>query len=514
MKILPISIQNFEKLHRKNAIYVDKTALIHQLVTTGSSYFLSRPRRFGKSLLLSTFKCLFEGKKQLFHGLWIEPHWDWSKKNPVIHLSFASLDYQNMPLGAAISESLTEIAETEGLTLVRKSYKTQFIELIKKIHQKYQQQVVILIDEYDKPIIDYLENTQLTKAKKNQAILKTFYSGLKDLDNSLEFLFITGVSKFSRTSLFSDLNHLKDLTLVNKYATLLGYTQAELEFYFEDYLKQATQQLNLSSEALLSKIKVWYDGYSWDGQRHLYNPFGTLNFLDSGQFKNYWFETATPTFLLEQMKKHEVFEVENVKVDDSVMAKYDLENLELIPLFFQTGYLTIQSLEEDIMILNYPNKEVRDSMYKFLLNRMAPSPMTSSLGVALPDLKGAFERGNLTRVRSIIDTMLAGLPYHTFEKSSEGLYHGLIHIFFNFLGTIMRSEAHGAMGRADVTVETDTDIYLFEFKIKATSKIAFDQIVENDYAGKHRASNKSITGIGVNFDTTKKKCEDWVIERL
>ena len=342
MKNLPLGIQSLQQLRDKNCIYVDKTQLIHQLVTTGSYYFLSRPRRFGKSLLISTLKCLYLGKKDLFEGLWIEDKWDWSKTNPVIHLSFDAVDYQGLGLSAAISEVLQKSAKEYGITLLKTTLKSQFEELIESLSRQYGK-VVLLIDEYDKPIIDYLENDKIEQAKAHRLVLRDFYSVLKSLGTHLELVFITGISKFSKVSLFSHLNNLTDITIHPDYAALTGYTQVELEFYFEEYLQICTKSLKISREELLSNMKIWYDGYTWDGETEVYNPLGTLNFLSARLFKNYWFSTGSPEFLIEQMRKHNRFDVENSIVDSAILDKYDIENLALIPLLFQTGYLTVMS---------------------------------------------------------------------------------------------------------------------------------------------------------------------------
>jgi hypothetical protein len=272
MKNLPIGIQTLSEIRRKNGIYVDKTELVHQLVTTGKYYFLSRPRRFGKSLLISTLKSLFLGQKDLFDGLWIEDKWDWSHTNPVIHLSFDSVDYQGLGLEKAIIRELAACAEDYSIVLKETTLKTQFKELIDSLSAQYGK-VVLLIDEYDKPIIDYLEDTKIEQAKANRLILRDFYSVLKHADNELELVFITGISKFSKVSLFSHLNNLTDITIHPDYAALTGYTQAELEFYFEDYLQKCTKSLKISREELLSNMKIWYDGYTWDGETEVYNQF-------------------------------------------------------------------------------------------------------------------------------------------------------------------------------------------------------------------------------------------------
>jgi Predicted AAA-ATPase/PD-(D/E)XK nuclease superfamily len=515
MKMLPIGIQTLSEIRVFDGIYVDKTQLVHQLVTRGKYYFFSRPRRFGKSLLISTLKSLFLGQKHLFEDLWIAPKWDWSKTNPVIHISFDAVDYQGVGLEGAMHQELYACAKKYNIILPAKTLKSNFTFLIATLSEKYGG-VVILIDEYDKPIIDYLETDTLAQAQANRLILRDFYSVLKNADEHLRFVFITGISKFSKVSIFSHLNNLQDITLSEDYATLAGYTQQELEFYFDDYLKIIAAKLNLSREALLDNMRVWYNGYSWDGISKVYNPFGTLNFLSRKVFTNFWFATGSPNFLIHQMRKHNLFNIENSVVDSTLLEKYDLENLALIPLLFQTGYLTVKKIDEMTgdLVLDYPNKEVRQSMYAFLIDDIAQNPLRFHTGRTIQDIQAAFLARNLVRVRAILNSILADLPYQTFQNQSEGLYHGLIHLIFSYLGMFINSEVHSSHGRADVVVQTLTDVYIFEFKFNKTAKEGLEQIKEAGYADKYRILPKQITGIGANFDAKARAINEWVEEIL
>ena len=511
MKNLPIGIQSLIKIKEKNCIYVDKTQLVQQLLNGGSYYFLSRPRRFGKSLLVSTFKELFKGNKAVFEGLWIEDKWDWTKTNPVLHFSFDDMDYLGMGLADAISYELKEKATSFGLTLEAPTFKTQFKELLRKLNAKHGK-VALLIDEYDKPIIDFLEKQTIDTAKENRLILREFYAVLKNADEDLTFVFITGISKFSKVSIFSHLNNLNDITLDKNYATLTGYTQQELEFYFDEYLDACMKSLDMNREELLEKIKIWYDGYSWDGNTEMYNPFGTLNFLSKKQFKNFWFATGSPNFLIKEIKKHNRFDVENVVTNSALLEKYDIENLELIPLLFQTGYLTVKksdSMTGDL-VLDYPNKEVRESMYQFLIDDIAKNPYRLHTGRTIQELNQAFIQKDLLQVRTIINSIIADLPSQVFEKQTEGLYHGLIHLIFSYLSMFAQSEVHSSRGRADAVVQTLTDVFIFEFKFNKTAKEGLNQIYHRKYADKYCASNKTITAIGVNFNSAERLIDDWV----
>jgi Predicted AAA-ATPase len=307
-KILPIGRQSFKDLIKSNCLYVDKTQHIHRLCTHDKMYFLSRPRRFGKSLFLSTIHELFAGSEDLFQGTWIYDKWDWTQKNPVLHISFLSVAYETQGIEIGLRQYLMDIYEQYGFENESVAdIKTLFSNPIKKLYKK-SGQVVILIDEYDKPIIDHLEKNAIDKAKANQEVLGLFYGALKDMDEYIRLLFITGVSKFTKVSLFSKLNNLNDLTLHQDYATMLGYTQEELEVNFEEYIDDVQKEFPENSrQELLEDIKIWYNGYSWDGKNTLYNPFGILLFLSNRDFQSHWFATGTPTFLIKKMEEQNFF---------------------------------------------------------------------------------------------------------------------------------------------------------------------------------------------------------------
>jgi hypothetical protein len=391
MKNLPTGIQTLSKLREENYIYVDKTQIVHQLVTTGSIYFLSRPRRFGKSLLISTLKELYQGNKSVFEGLWIENHWNWSKSNPVIHFSFDNMGYIELGLMDTLKFSIKEKAREFEVELEQTDLKGSLKELLEKLSKKHGK-VVFLVDEYDKPIIDFLENSKIEQGKANRDVLREFYGVLKSSEEYLQFVFITGISKFSKVSLFSHLNNLHDITLSPIYSTLTGYTQKELENNFDDYLIEIEHKLQITRETLLQQMKIWYNGYSWDGVNRVYNPFGTLNFLSNKVFQNFWFTTGSPKFLIDQMRDKVVYDVENTIVDNIEFESYDLDNIGLIPLLFQTGYLTIKELDvmTGEMVLDYPNKEVRESMYHFLIADLSRNPRRTATGRTIQDINKAL----------------------------------------------------------------------------------------------------------------------------
>lgn len=515
MKDLPIGVQTFAKIRGNNYVYVDKTEFVYRTASKQGNYFLSRPRRFGKSLLINTFKELFLGNEILFQGLWIYDKWDWSKNYPVIHLSFDAMDYIDLGLDGAISYEINQLAEKEGIQLLSKSYKTQFKELLTKLHEK-KGKIVLLIDEYDKPIIDFLEKIELSVAQKNQKILKNFYAVLKSSEDYLQFFFVTGVSKFSKVSIFSDLNHITDLTLHPDFTTALGYTQKEITIYFEDHLQAAQEKLAMSRTVLLEEMRLWYNGYSWDGVNKLYNPFGILNFFDQKWFLNFWFSTGLPTFLYKVMRERLVFDVENSKTNVSELEKFDINNLDLVPLLFQTGYLTIKSMNRDTreMVLDYPNNEVRESLYHFMIDHIAKNEHRSGAGITNKDLLKAFQAADLNRVKELLNALLSGLPSEAYDKKSEGLFHGLIHFIFQLLGMFIQSEVHSSKGRADSVVVTSTHIFIFEFKFNRSAEEALTQIKSKQYADKYRIDNKIIIGIGVNFLSKDKEINGWETEVL
>ncbi len=516
MKRLPISIQTFEKLREQDCIYVDKTNFVYEVAQATGSFFLSRPRRFGKSLFLNTLKSLFQGKKELFQGLWIYDKWDWSKTNPVLHFSFDKTD--NKILEISILGNIEDYAKKFEVSLINEGIKNRFQELIEKIHKQHGG-VVILVDEYDKPIIEFLEFEEdgiYTKAIENQKIMKQFYSVLKSSEEYLRLTFITGVSKFTQVSIFSDLNHLRDISLDKKFANIVGYTQEELEENYAEHLEEVRKEEEVSQEELLEKVKLWYNGFSWNGKNTLYNPFGILNFLENMSFRNYWFSTGTPTFLLKQMKKRNMFQVENTTIDRMDMESYDINNLAPIPLLFQTGYLTVKSIDRStgMYLLDYPNQEVRQSMYRFMIDGLAPNPQRYSTTNTMLEIVKAFSNNDLDKIRSIISAFLADLPSEVYDKQSEGLYHGLLHFIFSLLGVYIKSEVHSYKGRADSIVETATHIYIFEFKFNRSAAEAIQQIKDNQYADKYQNSGKKIIGIGANFKTDEKEIKGWEVQEF
>lgn len=502
---LPIGIQDFRVIRQGAYLYVDKTEIIHRLIESGKYFFLSRPRRFGKSLTLSTIKELFRCQRELFKSLWVENHWDWETKYPVVHLSFSSIGHKELGLEKAIEIALREAGDTFGITLQKEGISQLLEELIKKL--SHINQVVLLIDEYDKPIIDYLDD--IPRAKANQQILKAFYSVVKDADPYLKFLLITGVSKFSKVSIFSELNNLTDLTIHPKFSTLVGYTQSELEHYFEEGIQELREEMEKESTGIVDSIKAWYNGYSWDGKHFLYNPFSILSFFDTGQFQNFWFSTGTPTFLIQLLKERNFYQLEATEVGYTAFDSFDLENIDTYSLLFQTGYLTIKDVEPfGLYRLDYPNREVKDSMLQYLLAGFRHSSYAKSTPIVL-QLRKAFLKNDQELIVDIINSLFKAIPSHIFIKEKEAYYHSVVYLVFQYLGQFIDAEAHTSDGRIDALVQTDTHIYLIEFKLDQSAEAALEQIRRKGYADRFLTAGKVVVGMGINFSSQTKSIEGW-----
>lgn len=368
MKKLPIGIQSIEKIIKDGYVYVDKTALIYQLITEEPYYFLSRPRRFGKSLLVSTLKAIFTGNKELFKDCQIYlTDYKW-EKHPIIHLDFTQIPTDSPEqLEVALKEILESIAKSYNIPMSGSSLQLQLANLIRELSK--QNQVVFLVDEYDKPLIDNLSRLDIAAA--NRDLLRGFFGVLKGLDDHLKFVFVTGVSKFSHVSLFSGINHLKDITINPKYATLLGYTEEEITLFFKEHLANIAQKQTKTCQELTKLMQYWYNGYGFSREKAtVYNPFSTLLFLENGEINNYWFQTATPTFLINVIKKqtYPLDQISGIQVGDTIFNNHDLEKISLISLMWQTGYLTIKSYDPSTRLyyLDYPNEEVKVSFLEYL----------------------------------------------------------------------------------------------------------------------------------------------------
>ena len=517
MKDTTTSVYNFEKLRREGYLYVDKTEYIWQLINpAGESYFLSRPRRFGKSLTVSTLKAVFEGKKELFKGLAIyDKPYDW-KQHPIIHLDMNGRDFSTLEkMEERFRQMLMEQAAVNGVTLKAGASDTMFHELIKTLHDKGGD-VVLLLDEYDKPILN-----NISKENRSEFLdaLKVFYSVIKEKSGMLRLAFITGVSKFCHVSLFSDLNNLTDITMNAKYATMLGYTQSEFEFYFADRIEQTAKLLNMPKEQLLPEIKAWYDGYRFEETAEsVYNPVSLASFFgNGGKFNNYWFSTGTPSFLLELVKKTR-FDFDNALTKPvSAMAfnAFEIDKIDPLTLLLQTGYLTIKSMVKKYNMpwywLDFPNREVSFSFNTSLVNAYTRKSDNSIVNFC-EQLADAMDSGDVKQLRKTMEVFFAGIPYDVHHKN-ESNFQNIFFALFRLLGYYIKAESQTNDGRIDAVAETEKFVFLFEFKLDKDDT-ALSQIKEKKYFRQYELSQKKIFLNGVAFDTETGRIADWQTEEV
>jgi hypothetical protein len=510
MKKLPIGIQTFENLINEGYAYVDKTRFIPELAEQGKYYFLSRPRRFGKSLFLSTIKSAFEGKKGLFEGFYLYDKWEWSCKNPVLHISFGSGVMRSVgDLRIRFNSILEDYINSNNLKTSKNDPREIFLELIKLLYQKYKQGVVVLIDEYDKPILDNIDNTKLASDIREE--LKDYYSVLKDSDQYIRMVFITGVSKFSKVSLFSGLNNLEDLTIRPEFSSICGYTRAELESVFADRLKGLD----------INKVMTWYNGYSWLGEK-VSNPFDILLFLKTKTFSNYWFETATPTFLIKLIEayRYPVPELNELKVGEKLLGSFDVDRIEVETLLFQTGYLTIKSLETlggmRRYTLGYPNQEVRQSLADYILTFFTKTTVDQERNAFA--LYEALEANDFDRMHQLFHAFFASIPSEWYKKNQtanyEAYYASIVYCYFAALGLDVHPELHSNKGRLDMVVKFGKRVYVIEFKVieQSGSDQALKQIKTKGYA--EQFAGQEVYLVGVEFSSEERNIVKFEWETL
>lgn len=509
MKKLPIGIQDFRQLRQGGYLYVDKTEHIHRLIDTGKYYFFSRPRRFGKSLLISTLRELFLASRELFGGLWIEQRHDW-RAYPVIHLSFNNLGYKEIGLVEALRLRLDKIAAEHGLTLSTPGITLAFQELIETL--AVNGPVVLLIDEYDKPIIDYLDD--LPQVSKNREVLKSFYSVIKEADPFLHFVLITGVSKFSKVSIFSDLNNLEDITISEQFNALAGYTQADVEKYFAERIDAMVDAGYESREALLAHVREWYNGYNWTGPDRLYNPFSILNFFKSRQFRNFWFATGTPTFLIKLLREGWHYQLENLDAGSVLLDSLQVENPDYRALLFQTGYLTIvEQPFPELYVLDYPNREVKASLLQYLMGAFAQQREADSLPTVVR-WKEALEAADLPGFFKLIDSLYAAIPERIFREKIEATYHSVLYTALSLLGFYIRCEVATGEGYADAVIETASHVYVMEFKVGHSPAEALEQVRSRRYLAAYQSDPRIVLAVGVSFSTEFKGVAGWEVETV
>lgn len=509
---LPIGIQSFQKIRTEGYAYVDKTRFIASLVNNGTYYFLSRPRRFGKSLLLDTIDHAFSGKREYFSDLYLhtpEAGWDFLQIFPVVRIS----------LGQRINRNATELCEylTHILAGEAGRYNVhhdrslspgfQLDLLIKNLYRKYQMPVVVLIDEYDKPILDAIEDTETIRIMRDE--LKSFYGILKDLDPYLKFVFLTGVSKFSKTGIFSGLNNLDDITLDPRYSDICGYTQYDLEHVFVDYLTDFSP----------NDIKDWYNGYSWSGQT-VYNPFDILMLFSKKMYRSYWFETGTPSFLIRLWQKNLRFpgDFDNLIAGEDLLSSFDVDNIRVETLLFQAGYLTIKEWTSDPVrgfqcTLGYPNIEVKTSLNLLFCQSLSGFPVSEMRNRLFEILDSEKGEG----LSELLHSFFASIPFEWYRKnhlsSFEGYYASIMYTFFASLGYRVVAEDTTNLGRIDLTVITSRTVWIFEFKVKTkgvTGNIhPLEQIRKKGYSDKYHAKGLKIREIGIIFDPDTRNITEW-----
>ncbi|HMV79650.1 MAG TPA: AAA family ATPase [Leptospiraceae bacterium] len=496
MKPLPIGIQTFRKIIDGNYLYIDKTRQIYQMIKNPSgAYFLSRPRRFGKSLTLSTLEEIFLGNRELFRGLWIyDSEYSW-RKHPVIRFDF-SKQKANEPeaLIRFIISELNLIAEKYNLALTETDYYSQFQELIIKLGKT--EKVVILIDEYDKPIIDHLEDTEL--AVRMREVMKGFFTVLKGNDEYIRFLLLTGVSKFSKAGVFSNLNHLTDITLNDAYSSLVGITEDELKNGFSEYISDLAKKEKKTEDETLNTIREWYNGYRFSAEGvPVYNPFSTLLLFEQKRFEHQWFETGTPEFLEKLMLKnnYDIMEIP-LKTEALGFSSYEVDDLSLTPLLLQTGYLTIKdyNAEDGIYTLDYPNFEVKKAFLTYFIQKFRRKESPGSLIIKLTD---AFQDENLEKCIEVLREIFAGIEYDL-HIPQEKYYQTLFYLTFTLLGFRINTEVKTNLGRIDAVIESKS-IYIFEFKFSGTKEEALAQIRNKKYYEKYLNKGKDIYLVGAEF---------------
>ena len=534
---LPIGIQSFKDLREKGFLYVDKTEYLFQLISNSKVYFLSRPRRFGKSLFLSTLAAYFRGQKELFKDLYIEKAEEaqavqegrdaW-QGYPVLYFDFNIGQYlENGVLDERLDSLLKEPESLYGIQVTKEEkffFASRFERLIKAVYQKTGKQAVILVDEYDKPLLQTMGvNEELNEQYRNT--LKAFYSVIKTCDEYIRFAFLTGVTKFSKISIFSDLNNLNDISLLPKYAGICGISQSELENTFAPEIEALAQANELTYDETLKQLKQNYDGYCFaQAAENMYNPFSLLRVFDGQIFQSYWFATGTPTFLVNYLKDAHYYIPDldgKVELDEEGLQTYRAVAQEPFPILFQSGYLTIKEYIKEARLyrLGFPNDEVRYGFLKNLLpaySSVQPAETGKSIWRFVEDIR----EGNVDEFMERIQSIIAGIPYDNFIEKNlklrEQNYQTAVYLVFTLMGQFVQTEVHCSTGRSDCVVQTVDSIYIFEFKLfsNGSAEDAINQIKENRYAAQYKADGKKIVLIGSSFDEQARTIKDWKTEQL
>ena len=513
-KLYPIGIQNFEKIRIDNYLYLDKTDLIYQLVKTGSYYFLSRPRRFGKSLLISTLEAYFQGKKELFQGLAIENlEKDWIEY-PVLHLDLNARKYDNEEaLLQELNKYLEKWEQKYDSPYSDRAPEERFYWIIQKAFEKTGQRVVILVDEYDKPMLQAIGNEDLQDAYRNT--LKAFYGVLKSLDGYIRFALLTGVTKFGKISVFSDLNNLNDISMDGRYVALCGIIQDELHSYFDKDIKQLAQKQKISINETYHELKERYDGYHFtEDSIGIYNPFSLLNTFDKMKFGNYWFETGTPSYLVTLLKRdhYDLHRMSQEETDADALNSLDSTSCNPIPVIYQSGYLTIKGYNKEFGIyrLGFPNKEVEEGFIKYLLPFYAHVDSVEST-FQIMKFVDEVKRGDYDAFLHRLQGFFADTPYEL-VRDLELHYQNVLFIVYKLLGFYVQAEYHTSNGRIDMVLKTNTYIYVMEFKFDGTAEEALKQIEEKKYTAPFLNDSRQLIKIGINFSSKTRNIDSWKVK--
>ncbi|MDR2623131.1 MAG: ATP-binding protein [Methanobrevibacter sp.] len=510
MKLLPVGIQTFSELIENNYVYVDKTKEIHTMVTTGKIYFLSRPRRFGKSLLLSTLESLFKGEKDLFEGLYIYDKWDWEQSYPVIHLDMSEIKSKSFEiLENSLINQIKRIAKEKKINLESDILPDIFAELIDEIHTKFGKKVVVLVDEYDAPLVDNIsDETVLDDVKE---VMNSFYKILKSKNEFLRFVFLTGVSRFSGVSVFSGLNSPKDITLNKKYSLICGYRKEDLENYFKDYIEAVALEYDYSYEECLEEIAFYYNGYSWDGVNHVYNPYSTLMLFEDESFENYWYATGTTSLLMRTIKNRSLdhddieglFEVSNLSKND--LMDFESVSDDITALLFQTGYLTIQKIVRKrrsmSYFLDFPNMEVKNSFYENLLSTFTDYS-NKNVRFINKHLHDAFLKCDEDSVRKYLQLMISKVSNNR-HIAKESFYQDLFLIWLHGAGFKVQEEVDTNIGILDGVIDLGDIVVVCEIKFSMDRSFdeliadAFQQIYDKKYYAPYVDKEVFLLAVGV-----------------
>ena len=512
--LYPIGIQNFEKLRNDGCVYVDKTALMYKMVKEGNYYFLSRPRRFGKSLLISTLEAYFLGKKELFEGLAVaELEKDWVEY-PVLHLDLNTEKYDSIEvLNNKLSGTLKLWEEQYGRDESEKSLPMRFEGIIRRAKEKTGRNVVILVDEYDKPMLQAIGNEELQKAYRDT--LKSFYGALKSMDGCIRFALMTGVTKFGKVSVFSDLNNLKDISMSQYYYNICGITEEELHHYFDEEIEQLARTNNQTKDEAYEKLKEEYDGYHFTYDTPgMYNPFSILWTLSERRYGSYWFETGTPTFLVELLQKtdYNLEQMANVEADSDMLGSIFNDD-NPIPVIYQSGYLTIKSYDNRFGIykLGFPNREVEDGFMKYLL-KYYTAKKNSNSAFEISRFVADIESGNAEGFMQRLQSFFAGAKFDQIAKDTENWFQNVVFIVTTLCGLYIEAEHQTSNGRIDLVMKTDKYVYVMELKYDGTPEEALKQIEDKGYAMPWQSDGRKVIKVGANFSSELRRLSGWVIE--